>query len=465
MDWTREFAVAVGDARLTRRAQLLGQRLMEQMQTSLRDACHGWAEVIGAARFFRHARVTLDAVLAPHQACTLERAQAYEVVYAIQDTTDVVASARKVRGVGPLNGPEHTGLLWHQTWVVAPDGVPLGIWRVETLVREDTEPRTSGARHATPLAEKESVRWLTGYQEAGALQEAAGVPVVSVADREADLYEIFAEVQTAAAGATAAADWVIRGRHDRTVVLQDGTRPRPLRLALALAPCWGAGQVAVPARAGQPARVAAVQIKVLTVTLRPPWRPGGVKLAPVAVTVVWVHEIDPPADGLPLDWQLLTSLPVATLAAAARVIAIYARRWDIEVFFGTWKMGCTVERLQLTTRERLEPCLGLYAIVAWRVLWLSRLSRACPTWEATDFFSTDEWQVIRVRARQRGEPLADGTLRSVVRAVASIGGFFARPAAEEPGVDTLWKGLMRVADGVQLLQGLRQEHVDTEMCI
>jgi len=332
-------------------------------------------------------------------------------------------------------------------------------------VREPAAERTSGARHATPVAEKESARWLTGYQEACALQAAAGVPVVSVADREADLYEIFAEAQAATGTAPEAAAWVIRGRHDRTVVLQDGTRPRPLRLALALAPCWGAGQVAVPARPGQPARVATVQITVLTVTLRPPWRPDGVKLPPVAVTVVWVHESAPPADCPPLDWQLLTALPVGTLAEAARVIGIYARRWDIEVFFRTWKTGCTVERLQLTTRDRLEPCLGLYAIVAWRVLWLSRLSRTCPDLDATAFFSADEWQVIRVRAPQRDKPLVDRTLRSVVRAIASLGGFFARPAAEEPGVETLWKGLMRVADGVQLLQGLRQEHLLPDMCI
>lgn len=320
MDWMREFAITVGDARLTRRGQLLGQRFMEQMHTSLRDACHGWAEVIGASRFFRHPRVTLDAVLAPHQACLLERVQAYAQVCAIQDTTEVVVSARKVHGVGVLNSEQHTGLLWHQTWVVTPDGVPLGVWRVETLVREEVVSRTSGARHATPFAEKESVRWLTGYQEASALQEAAGVPVVSVADREADLYEIFAEAHEAAQSATTAAAWVIRGRHDRAVVWLDGQRPRPLTLALALAPCWGAGHVAVPARSGQPARVATVQIKVLRVTLRSPWRPDGVQLPSVTVTVVWVREIDPPADCPPLDWQLLTSWPVATLADAARVI-------------------------------------------------------------------------------------------------------------------------------------------------
>jgi hypothetical protein len=462
-EFASEFAVSVGDARLTERALLIGRRLWEHMHSSLRDACQTWTEFIGAVRFFANDAVTLDSVLAAHQEATLARVQACAEVYAIQDTSELEYSARKVQGLGVLNTETRTGFYWHMTYVVAPEGIPLGIWQVYTWMREHLPRASPWQRKSTPLAEKESHRWLAGYQAAGDLQRRSGTPVISVADREADLYEIYAEATTAAPDTTAA--WVIRSQHDRSVVLQDGRRRLPLRFALALAPVAGGGQVAVPAAPGRDARTATIQLKIVPLTLCPPYRPVDARLPSVGITVVWVHEVGAPAGCEPLDWLLLTSLPVTTLAAAVRVVRIYARRWEIEIFFRTWKSGCRVERLQLSTRTRLEKCLAMYAIVAWRVLFLTRLGRHAPSLEAALFFSPMELQLIRGMARQRAPRMVvDHTVGSVVRAVACIGGFYGRPAEEYPGAETLWKGLMRVYDGMNALRCVFPE-AGGQMCI
>ncbi|WP_164673767.1 transposase, partial [Pseudomonas viridiflava] len=85
------------------------------------------------------------------------------------------------------------------------------------------------------------------------------------------------------------------------------------------------------------------------------------------------------AEGVePLEWLLLTSLPVATLEQARTVVERYGARWCIEVFFNVLKNGCQVSRLQLETEERLLPCIGLYLITTWRVLYSLMLGRTCP---------------------------------------------------------------------------------------
>jgi hypothetical protein len=98
----------------------------------------------------------------------------------------------------------------------------------------------------------------------------------------------------------------------------------------------------------------------------------------MTVNAVFVTEINPPPDVEPLDWLLLTSLPIDTLANVLQVVDYYTSRWQIEVFFKVLKQGCTVERLQLQKARRVENCLALYCIVAWRILHVTMLGRECP---------------------------------------------------------------------------------------
>ena len=70
------------------------------------------------------------------------------------------------------------------------------------------------------------------------------------------------------------------------------------------------------------------------------------KLADLAVNVVLVHEVDPPPGETPIEWLLLTSLPVDGFVQAGTVIEYYTCRWVVEVFFRVLKGGCTVEDLQ-----------------------------------------------------------------------------------------------------------------------
>ena len=181
---------------------------------------------------------------------------------------------------------------------------------------------------------------------------------------------------------------------------------------------------------------------------------GGEKLAPVAVTAVEAHEADPPAGKAPLAWVLLTTLPVADLAAAVQCVTYYSRRWLIERYHYTLKTGgCRLEDSQLQDFAALTRLLALQCLVAWRLLWLTYLSRAAGEQPCTVAFSDLEWRVLD-RAVQRRDPhfhrqsgynASSGEpppLRTAVRWLGKLGGFLGRKGDGEPGITVLWDGLM-----------------------
>jgi Transposase DNA-binding len=218
-------AIALGDRRLNRRAQQLG----EKPTLSIPAACGGWGETRAAYRLFDHPAVTAERVLAPHRACTEERLRAYPRVLCIQDTTELDYTPKKgIARLGPLNYETRWGMYLHPTLAVTPERVPLGLLEAYTWVRE---PGSLGEEKDPnrPLEAKESVRWVDGFARVNALAEQlTDTRLTDIADREGDLYDLFVEAPCPERGA----DWLVRVQHtDR--LLADG---RTLRAALDAAP-------------------------------------------------------------------------------------------------------------------------------------------------------------------------------------------------------------------------------------
>src|SRR5690606_41705935 len=103
-------------------------------------------------------------------------------------------------------------------------------------------------------------------------------------------------------------------------------------------------------------RRAEVEVRAAEVTLRPPQRAGR-RLPATTVRAALVREVDPPAGEEPVQWLLLTSLPVASAEQARPAIEYYRVRWMIEVFFRVLKSGCRIEQRQFESLDRLLACL------------------------------------------------------------------------------------------------------------
>ena len=158
-----------------------------------------------------------------------------------------------------------------------------------------------------------------------------------------------------------------------------------------------------------------------------------------------MEEQNPPVGVKPLQWLLLTTLPIESFADAERVVRWYTYRWRIERYHFTLKSGCRLEDLQLETAERLRRALALYAIVAARLLHLTYLARQEPQASCEPAVSAEEWEVLwRHFQPEELLPPQAPTLRQAMRWIGRLGGFLARKADGEPGVKVLWRGLRQL---------------------
>ena len=149
----------------------------------------------------------------------------------------------------------------------------------------------------------------------------------------------------------------------------------------------------------------------------------------------------------PLEWMLLTDVAVDNLEQACERLAWYAARWQIEVYHRTLKSGCRIEERQLGSAKRLEACLAIDLVVAWRIFHLAKLGRAIPDVPCTVFFEEAEWKALHVRVNNTPDvPAKPPSLRTAMRMVASLGGFLGRAGDGEPGTKSLWLGLQRLDD-------------------
>lgn len=150
-----------------------------------------------------------------------------------------------------------------------------------------------------------------------------------------------------------------------------------------------------PAASGCPARPVTQQLKAVRVTLKAPARPDRT-LPEVSVTALLAEEINLPLGEAPLQWLLLTNLPVENADQALEKLSWSLCRWQVEVYFKILISGCKIEELQLETRERLEPALSFYMIIARRVLFLTHLGRECPEMSCDAVFADARWQASLV---------------------------------------------------------------------
>lgn len=454
--------VDLKDKRLDARLKEVLSQLGSRPTASIPAACGGHAEMTAAYRLFDNEKATWSALLQPHGAATRKRLAREAVVVVAQDTTeiDMTRPEQPVVGAGPLAGPSRRGAFLHLLHAFTPDGTPLGTLDSVAWTR-DEEVRcvlmTRGERASTPIEKKESFRWVDMLHRAQT--EAVHCPatqLVCVADSEADIYELLVEGMAE----PRRMDWIVRACQDRA--LQPGNGGEKSEAAHVRAHVFGQAVLFTQAirvrgrktkigcktnRRNQPreSRDAQVEVRAARATLRPPWR-GDRQLPEVTVNVVLVREVDPPRDDEPVEWLLLTSLPIEGMEQVRQVIQYYCVRWMIEVLFRTLKSGCRVEDRRFEHIDRMMSCLAVYLIVAWRTLYVCRLGRSCPEISAEAVFEPAEWKSAWKIVHRTPLPSQPPPLETMVRLIARLGGYVDRKGNGPPGPQTLWIGLQRMHD-------------------
>jgi Transposase DNA-binding/Transposase Tn5 dimerisation domain len=447
----QELATAdFGDARRAKRLIRIVADKLANPTARIPHASGSWAATKATYRFLDSEQVAAERIRAAHADATCSRIQHHTTVLVLQDTTELLYTAHPhTTGLGNLDHAGSKGLKVHSALAASEDGVPLGLVQQAVWARDGA---TKGRKTRTrpPQAERESQRWLTSLAE---VQQTIPAPtrLIVVADREADIYPLFI------APRDERTELLIRATYNRGLV--GGSKLEQVAATVA----WqGDRTITIPGNGSRAARTATLQIGWTTVQLLPPQdypRPASAPRPTLQLVVV--EEREPPVGVKPLRWLLWTTLPVTKWDEAVAVVDSYRRRWLIERYHYVLKSGCGIEQLQLETAERLERALAVCCIVAWRLLWLTYQARATPDVACSTVFARHEWEALVCTVQGRVVPLTEPpSLGEAVRMVAQLGGFLARKGDGEPGVKTLWRGLIRLNDiaATWLLARASNEH-------
>lgn len=447
----------LGDRRLEKRVKKLLEDFGAQPEASIPRASATWAATKAAYRCLSNEEVDGAAVRKAHREASLRRGQGVPVLLAVQDTTTLNFSThRQTRGLGPVgnNRDKTIGLLLHGTLLLREDGQALGVLDAQFLARDPKAFKAgpAGARNRKALEKKESVKWLRSLE---ATQEAApalaGSVLINIADREADIYELFWHhaqwrAQNRAAGG-AQVELLIRSQHNRALENEQ----KRLFEHLAAQPVAATYCFAAPRRPGQKARQVSLSLRYVQVSLPPP--PDQVKYQghreALRLWAMEAREENPPRGQAPICWRLLSTLPVLETETARAQVQRYSQRWQIEVFHKVLKSGCKIQERQLETVERLQRCLTLDLIVAWRVLALSRAARRseAPPEPVSQWLEEHQWKALWCHVHRCTNPPASApSIHEAQRWIAQLGGFLARKGDGHPGPMTLWRGLQRLND-------------------
>jgi Transposase DNA-binding/Transposase Tn5 dimerisation domain len=438
--------IDLGDERLNKRSKHLLETLANNPEASINAACDGWADTMAAYRFFSNAAVTPEEILRPHREATIRRMREHPVVLLVQDTTELDFTKHPPKDAQCLDKAERFGLYAHGHLAVTPGKLSLGVVGVDFFDREPQTLGKSDERSTLPIEQKESFRWLEGYRLACQVAaDAPGTQIVSVADREADIYDIFVDSQQQSG---LRAEFIIRAKVARSTPERDPAAGkaayRKVRDEVGASKLLTTRTVELSETPKRKARTAQLEIRAIRVTVKPPHeRPY---LPPVTLNVVLAKEVGGPGDGTDVSWLLLTSLPIGTIEEILMVIDYYVARWAVEIFFRMLKTGCGVEKIQLETLARLKNCLAMYAIVAWRVLYLTYLNRTCPTLPCTAVFTKSEWMSVWLVVAKQPLPQKPPDLAEMMRLLTQLGGYNNRAGETPSGPQPIWIGLRRMAD-------------------
>jgi hypothetical protein len=372
----------------------------------------------------------MDMILAPHLEATVERIKQHKVVLVPQDTTALTYTLPMTEGLGPINNKcdQAIGLILHDTLAFTEQGTPLGLVDAQIWARDPEDMGKRDRRKKLPIEEKESVKWLKSYRKAAEIQKLCPeTMLISMGDRESDIYELFLEAAKEPGPGLLVRSERSRNRKVDQEFLWDFMAGRDPA---------GSLQLHIPHSGSRQARDVLLDIRFAEVELRPP------KNYSQTVKVWAVYALERDAKDKAVEWMLITTVPVENFADAQKRVEWYSGRWGIEVFHRTLKSGCRVKDRQLETADRLENCLALDMVVAWRIYYLTMLGREAPDVPCTVFFKDIEWKALCCYVSKKPiPPDTPPTIREAVFMVAAIGGHLGRRADGFPGTQTIWRGL------------------------
>lgn len=363
-------------------------------------------------------------------------------VLAIQDTSEINFRTRAGhdRGLGVIGKGVGRGILLHPMLAVDADSREcLGLvgGHIWTRSAKPAGPKKNNGR--IPLSEKESRHWVETAQAAkGTLKDAARITMI--ADREADIYQLWASVPAPTVD--------VLGRLFHVRQLAGGGTTHTI------AQTWPASDrrtIVIREREDRNERQATLELRFGEVTLLRPktaTEPGLPER--LTLTLIELSEVGAPADVEPIVWRLLTSHRPDTAASAWQIVDWYRSRWVIEQFFRILKkQGLQVEDSQIETAERLIKLVAIAAQAAILTLQLVQARGGQSAVAAALIFDKAELATLdglsktqyAPRTELQKNPHSKDSLAWAAWLIARLGGWDGYPSSKPPGPITFKTGI------------------------
>lgn len=346
-------------------------------------------------------------------------------LYLFQDSTFGKYHNRKVE-LGYLERPHDNGVLIHNGILTDDQFVPWGLAVQQFIQRPRTDFGKKHDRKQRPFEQKESYKWVEGFEFGRKFQRQTGIPLVQVFDREADIADLFNY-----AGKYRQA-FLVRSHYNR----KEQNSERTLQDCI-----------------GQMSPAGQIQRPILDKQGKKHWRTCEVRFGLVHLTdiqkplyVIDLQQVEPLENHDDAHWTLLTPLPVTDLAQAENLIEVYAKRWTTcEDFHKCLKTGCAIEERQLNSPQALFNAITLLSLLAIALLRTRHLAQTSAEQSAEQILTPNEFKFAQILDAKYLMPI-DRTLckkNSVLWLILLLGRMGGHQGMKNhglPGWQSIWAG-------------------------
>ena len=275
--------------------------------------------------------------------------------------------------------------------------------------------------------------------------------VISVCDREADVYEyLYFKAQ-------AGQRFIVRAVRNRSLDIGKES----ISDVINESPILGYYNVEIAQKSGRKARSAKVALRSCTVTLKGARRKG-VVFDDVGVNVISAIEIgNKESEEKRLSWVILTSESIEDFEEVRNIVRYYEMRWRIEEFHKAWKTGAGAERQRMQSASNLEKMIVILGFVATRLLQLREALevKQGTTLELTDRKCTEVltreefvvlWYAVEAKKNKKGSlPEKIPNLIWAYQAIAKLGGWSNSKRTGKASWLTIWAGWYRLQERLE----------------
>lgn len=419
-----------GDVRRNERFVTIVNNISSQPGSSIPKQNKSWYDTKATYEFFKNKDVSIKELKQTMMQYGLTKAADKMTLLIAHDKSNVSYNDLQAEGLGYLDNKIGQGILCYSSIAITTEGLPLSLLYQHTWVRPFENLGKAKKRGQRAFEDKESYLWYEGMSEVNKLL-GEGTHKIHIADREADVYELFFHAFESNT------DLLIRACYKRRI-----SKGSELWDSMAEQPVAADIDLDVPDKTGKKKLKVKAEVRYHQVEILRPTNSKN-SYESVTLTAIEIKEKSRRKDGI--HWKLLTTLEVKSLSDVLQCVKWYTYRWLIERFHYVLKSGTKIEALQLKDAESLQKAIAVYSMAAFRVMQLAYESRHHPKANCEVALTKAQWQTLHMLIHNNNQiPKEPPSLGQAVMWIGKLGGHLGRKSDGPPGLKTVWQGYQQL---------------------